>query len=195
MFRQIAVRLFLGLVAVCGIIGFISCDNFEVLIIGTIDGELIEPEDNEWTGTWVLESYQGLSALEAVAEYDDYEDEDWTFLDADGSVVEGNLRGQAIAAFWSGDGVTGYDGSISYSFYDDGTMALEIVIRLQVQVGDIQGVLVGKDGIPGNYFLSGSAYTTEIADEVETGIWQRVGDTLTLNPDGADGSTVLKNYR
>ena len=113
-------------------------------------------------------------------------------MDADGSVVDGDLRGKAIAAFWSGEGVTGYDGSISYSFYDDGTVTIEVVIRLQVQVEDIQGVLVGKDEIPGNYLLSSSAYTTEIADEVETGTWQRTGDTLILNPDEADGSTVLK---
>ena len=86
MFGEIAVRLFLGLVAVCGIIGFIGCDDFEALIIGIIDDDPIEPEDNEWTGTWVLETYQGLSALEALTEYDDYDDEDWTFLDADGSV-------------------------------------------------------------------------------------------------------------
>ena len=91
--------------------------------------------------------------------------------------------------------VTGYDGSISYLFYDDGTMAIEIVIRLQLQVEGIQGVLVGKDEIPGNYLLSGSTYTTEIADEIETGTWHSTGDTLTLNPDGAHGSTVLKNYR
>ena len=192
MYRQIAVRLFLGLVAVWGIIGFIGCDDFEALIIGIIDDDPSEPEDNEWTGTWVLETYQGLSALEALAEYDDYDDEDWTFLDADGSVVDGDLRGKAIAAFWSGDGVTGYDGSISYSFYDDGTMTIEIVIRLQLQVDGIQGVLVGKDEIPGNYLLSGSTYTTEIADEIETGTWHSTGDTLTLNPDGAHGSTVLK---
>ena len=192
MFRQIVVRLFLGIVGVCGIIGLIGCDNFEALIVGVIDGDPIEPEDDGWIGTWALDSYQGFSALEALAEYDDYDDEDWTFLDADGSVVDGDLRGKAIAAFWSGEGVTGYDGSISYSFYDDGTVTIEVVIRLQVQVEDIQGVLVGKDEIPGNYLLSGSAYTTEIADEVETGTWGRTGDTLILNPDEADGSTVLK---
>ena len=47
MYRQIAVRLFLGFIGVCGIIGFIGCDNFEALIIGIIDDDPIEPEDNE----------------------------------------------------------------------------------------------------------------------------------------------------
>ena len=192
MFRQIVINLFLGFFGVCGIIGVIGCSNFEALIVGVIDGDPIEPEDNEWIGTWALESYQGLSVLETVAEYDDYDDEDLTFFDADGSVVDGDLRGKAIAAFWSGDGVTGYDGSISFSFYDNGILEIEIVIRVKMQVEDIQGVLVGKDEIPGNYSLSGSTYTMEIGDEVETGTWQRTGDTLILNPDGAEGSTVLK---
>ena len=117
------------------------------------------------------------------------------FFDTDGSVVEGDLREKAIAAFWSGDGVTGYDGSISYSFYDNGIMEIEIVIRLQLQVEDIQGVLVGKDEIWGNYSLSGSTYTMEINSddsEVETGTWDRTGDTLILNPHEADAPTVLK---
>ena len=130
--------------------------------------------------------------LETLVEYDDYDDEDWTFLDADGTVVDGDLLESAIAAFWSGDGVTGYDGSISYMFHNGGTMEIVIVIRLQLQVEDIQGVLVGRDEIPGSYSLLGSTYTTEIFGEVETGTWQRTGDTLVLNPEAADGLTVLK---
>ena len=192
MYRQIVIRLLLGLVGLCGIMGVTGCDNFEALIIETIEGDLIESAADQWIGTWALESYQGLSLLETVAEYDDYDDEDWTFLDADGSVVDGDLLVKAIAAFWSGDGVTGYDGTISYSFHNDGTMQIEIVIWLQLQVEDIQGVLVGKDKIPGSYSLIGSAYTTEIFDEVETGTWQIAPDTLILNPDGADGLTVLR---
>ena len=192
MCRPIVMNLFLVIFGICGIIGVIGCDNFEALIIEAIEGDLIEPEDNEWVGTWALESYQGLSLLETLAEYDDYDDEDWTFMDADGSVVAGDLLELAIAAFWSGDGVTGYDGSISYVFSGGGIMEIEIVIRLQMQVADVQGVLVGKDQIPGSYSLIGSAYTTEIFDEVETGVWQRTGNTLILNPDGAEGLTVLK---
>ena len=161
------------------------------MITEVIDPEPIEPADDEWIGTWALESYQGLSLLETLAEYDDYGDEDWTFLDADGSVVEGALRDQAIASFWSGDGVTGYDGSITYSFHEGGIMELEIVIRLQLQVEDVRGELVGMDQLPGSYSLVGSAYTTEIFDEVETGTWERTEDTLVLNPDGSDGTTVL----
>lgn len=192
MSKKIVISLFLGLLALCGIIGLTGCDNFEALIGEIIEPDPIEPAANEWVGTWALESYQGLSLLETLAEYDDYGDEDWTLLDADGSVVDGNLLELAIAAFWSGDGVTGYDGAISYSFHNDGTMEMEVVIRLQLQVEDIQGVLVGKDKIPGSYALSGSTYATEIFDEVETGTWQRTGDTLVLNPEAADGLTVLK---
>ena len=192
MSKQIVINLFLGLLALCGIIGLTGCDNFEAVIAEIIDPDPIEPAANEWVGTWALESYQGLSLLETVAEYDDYDDEDWTLLDAEGSVVDGDLLVTAIAAFWSGDGVTGYDGAISYSFHADRTMEIEIIIRLQVQVGAIQGVLVGKDQIPGNYALIGSAYTTEIFDEVETGTWQIAPDTLILTPDGADGLTVLR---
>ena len=166
------------MLALCGIIGVIGCDNFEAVIAEIIEPDPIESADNEWIGTWALESYQGFSVLETLAEYDDYDDEDWTFLNADGSVVDGTLREQAIAAFWSGDGVTGYDGSISYSFHNGGTMEIEIVIRLQLQVEDVQGVLIGRDEIPGSYSLIGSDYTTEIAGEVETGTWPRTGDTL-----------------
>ena len=60
MFRQIVICLFLGFVGAGGIMGVTGCDNFEVLIIEVIDPDPIEPEDNEWVGTWVLESYQGL---------------------------------------------------------------------------------------------------------------------------------------
>ena len=192
MFRQIVVSLFMGFFGICGIMGVISCADLDVLIIDLTDPDPIEPAENEWVGTWVLESYQGLSLLETLAEYDDYDDEDWTLLDADGSTVDSVLLEQAIAAFWSGDGVTSYDGSIAYTFSDDGIMEIEIVIRLRLQVAEIQGVLVGKDQIPGSYALIGSGYTTEIFDEVETGTWQRTGDALILNPEGADGLTILK---
>ena len=191
MLRQLAISLFLGLAGICGIIGVIGCDNFEALFIEAIDGDLIDSVGDEWIGTWALESYQGLSLLETLAEYDDYDDEDWTFLDADGLAVNGNLLEKAIAAFWSGDGVTGYDGSIHYSFSDNRVMELEIVIRLQMQVEDIQGVLVGVDHIPGSYSLIGAAYTMEIGDEIETGTWQQTGNTLILNPAEAEGFTVL----
>ena len=195
MIRQIVINLFLGVFGICGIFGVLGCDSFEALITEIVNPEPIEPQDDVWIGTWALESYQGLSLLETLAEYDDYDDEDWTFLDADGSVVEGDLREQAIAAFWSGDGVSGYDGSISYSFHEEGIMELEIIIRLQLQVEDVQGVLVGADRLPGSYSLIGSDYTTEIFDEVETGTWERTEDTLVLNPEGADAATVLKNYK
>lgn len=192
MSRQIVLNLFSGIIGICVIMVISGCDNFEELITEIIGPDPIEPADNKWVGTWALESYQGFSLLETLAEYDDYGDEDWTFLDADGAVANGDLLESAIAAFWSGDGVTGYDGSISYSFHNDGTMEIEIVIRLQLQVEEIQGVLVGRDQIPGSYSLTGSTYTTEIYDEVETGTWQRTGDTLVLNPEAADGLTVLK---
>lgn len=192
MSRHMASGMFLGVIGICAIIGIIGCADLDVLIIDLTDPDPIEPEENEWIGTWALESYQGLSMLETVAEYDDYDDEDWTLLDADGAAVDEDLLEQAIAAFWSGDGVTGYDGSISYTFSGDGIVEIEIVIRIQLQVGDIQGVLVGKDYIPGSYSLIGATYTTEIADEVETGTWQRAGDTLILNPDEAEAFTVLK---
>ena len=195
MYRQIVIGLFLVLVGMCGIGGLTGCDNFEALVTEIIDTDPIEPADNEWGGTWELESYQGLSLLETLAEYDDYDEEDWTFLKADGSVVAGDLREQAIAAFWSGDGVTGYDGSISYSFYVAGIMQIEIVIRIQMQVQDIQGVLIGRDQISGNYSMVGSTYTTEIADEVETGTWQRTDDILVLNPEEGEGLTVLKKLQ
>ena len=119
MFRPIVLSLFLAVFGICGIIGSIGCGNLEVLLIDLTDPDPIEPGDNEWIGTWTLESYQGLSLLETLAEYDDYDEEDWTFLAADGSVVGGALLEQAIAAFWSGDGVTGYDGSITYTFSGD----------------------------------------------------------------------------
>ncbi len=192
MFKQMICGMLLAVAAICGLIGILGCGDIDVLIIDVTDPDPTELEDSEWLGAWALESYQGLSLLETLAEYDDYDDEDWTFLDADGSVVVGDLLVQAIAAFWSGDGVTGYDGSITYTFSEAGAMEIEVVIRLELQVGDTQGVLVGKDRIPGSYSLVGAAYTTEIFDEIETGTWQRTGDTLVLNPDEADGSTVLQ---
>lgn len=192
MFKQVICAMLLAVVTICGLFGILGCGEIDVLIIEHTGPDPIEVEDNEWLGVWALESYQGLSVLETLAEYDDYDEEDWTFLDADGSIVEGDLLEQAIAAFWSGDGVTGYDGSMTYTFSDAGAMEIEIVIRLELAVGDTQGMLVGKDQIPGSYSLTGSIYATEIGDEVETGTWQRTGDTLTLNPEGTHVSTVLK---
>ena len=92
-------RLFLRVIGICGIIGIIGCDNLNVLIIDFTNPDPIEPEDNEWIGIWALESYQGLSLLETLTEYEDYDDKDWTFLDADGAAVSGELLEQAIAVF------------------------------------------------------------------------------------------------
>ena len=192
MLKQVICGMLLAVAAIYGLFGIIGCDGIDVLIIDLTDPDSTELEDNEWLGAWALESFMGLSLLETLAEYDDYDEEDWTFLDADGSAVAGDLLEQAIAAFWSGDGVTGYDGTMTYTFSEAGVMEIEIVIRLELQVGDTQGVLVGKDQIPGSYSLTGSNYATEIGDEVETGTWRRTGDTLVLNPNEADGSTVLQ---
>ena len=192
MFKQVICNTLLAVVALCGVMGIIGCGEIDVLIIDLTDPDPIELEDNEWIGTWALESYMGLSVLETLAEYDDYDDEDWTFLDVNGAAANGGLLEQAVAAFWSGDGVTGYDGSITYTFSQAGVMEIGIVIRLELTVGDTQGVLIGTDQISGSYVLSGSTYTTEIGDEVETGTWNRMADTLTLHPDQADGLTVLK---
>ena len=187
MFKPAVCNMLLAVVAICGIMSIIGCGEIDVLIIDPTDPDPIEPEDNEWIGTWTLENYMGLSLLEALAEYDDYDEEAWTFLDADGSAGDGALLEQAIAAFWSGDGVTSYDGSITYTFSEDSNMEIEIVIQLTLQGEELQGVLIGKDQIAGTYSLLGSGYTTEIGDEVETGTWQQTGDTLTLNPEGANG--------
>jgi hypothetical protein len=192
MFKQVICNMLLAVVAICGVMGIIGCGEIDVLIIDLTDPEPIESEDNEWIGTWALESYMGLSLLETLAEYDDYDDEDWTFSDVNGVAANGDLLEQAIAAFWSGDGVTGYDGSITYTFSEAGVMEIAIVIRLDLTVRDTQGILVGKDQIPGTYSLIGSTYATEIGDEVEMGTWNRMANTLTLHPDQADASTVLK---
>jgi len=158
MFQQAIPHSFLWLVSLCAvlIVGIISCGGDE--------------EDNEWVGTWAIESIDGES-LEQDFEENFGEEinisiitNDWMFND-DGTIeaeirvkIEGGEGGTEITATLSQTATGTY--SLSGSSY---TLTLEIT-----------------------YNLFGGA---ETETDVDTGTWSRSGNTLTLNSD--DGETIV----
>ena len=169
MFQQVIPRLFLWLVSIWAVltIGIIGCGG--------------DDDDNEWVGTWAIESSDGVSIEQAF--------------------VEG---------FGFEEGEEGIDLSLvanSWTFNSDGTMEAELAIKFEVKEQGLE-LFSGEGSIKmmGTYSLSGSSYTL-IPIEVEgtgllegeaepvgptdedTGTWSISGNTLTLNYD--DGSTMV----
>ena len=165
MFGQVIPRSLLWLVSFCAvlIIGIIGCGG--------------DDDDNEWVGTWSLETVDGKNVQ---AQFEAFE-----------------LLAQAF----------GETADISYidtwTFDDDGTWRREAT--LEVKLAADQAMTSTK--IMGAYSLSGSNYTLTVNDvtviaegdvdfleeadvetdfesgDIETGTWSRKGDTLTLTSD------------
>ena len=163
MFQQVIPRSLLRLVII-----------YAVLIIGII-GCGGDDDDNEWVGTWAMETVDGESLEQDFAE--DFGDAE---IDFDITANE-------------------------WTFNNDGTMEAEFGMKFEVKEQGLAFSGEGSMKITGTYSLSGSNYTltpTEVegtgllAGEVEpvgltdedTGTWSRSGNTLTLNSD--DGSTI-----
>ena len=165
MFGQVIPRSFLWLVTLCVIlvIGMVGCGG--------------DDDENEWVGTWEMESVDGQNVEQSFAE---------GFGDAETDLS-----------------ITAND----WTFDSDGMMEVEFGMKFEVKEGGFELSGEGSIKIMGTYTLSGSNYTltpTELegtgffegeetisfgdADE-DTGTWSRSGSTLTLNND--DGSTLV----
>jgi len=160
MFQQAIPRSFLWLVSL-----------WAVLIIGII-GCSSEDDDNDWVGTWAMETVDGQS-LEQSFEEDLGEEE------INISIITNN-----------------------WTFNSDGTMEAEYAFKLEAKEGgsEISLQISGKG--TGTYSLSDSNYILTVTMEVggglfgdevstdeDTGTWSRSGNTLTLNSD--DGETIV----
>ena len=169
MFQQVIPRSFLWLVSLCAIliIGIIGCG-------GDDNGD---DEDNEWVGTWAIETIDGKNLQQ---QFDAFE-----------------LLAEAL----------GEETDISYTdnwtFDDDGTWHREVTMK--VETADDRETASSE--FMGTYSLSGSNYTITVNDvtviaegdvdfleeadaetdfesgDIETGTWSRNGDTLTLTSD------------
>ena len=164
MFGQVIPRSFLWLVSI-----------WAVLTIGII-GCGADDDDNEWVGTWAMETIDGESLDQDFA--NDFGDadidlsitaNDWTF-DSDGTMeaefgmqFEVNEQGLAI----SGEGLMKITGTYSLTG-DNYTLTPTNVEGTGLFEGDVE--LVGPT-------------------DDDTGTWSRSGNTLTLNSD--DGSTIV----
>ena len=168
MFGQVILRSFLWFLSFCAvlIIGIISCG-----------GDDNEADDNEWVGTWAVETIDGeniqvqFEAIELLAEAFG-EERDISYTD-------------------------------NWTFDDDGTWHREVTMK--VETADDRETASSE--FMGTYSLSGSDYTITVNDvtviaegdvdfleeadaetdfesgDIETGTWSRNGDTLTLTSD------------
>ena len=158
MFGQVIPRSFVWFVCLCAVlsIGIIGCGGGE--------------DENDWVGTWAMQSVDGQSVEQSMQE--DFGDEadvsivtnSWRF-NSDGTMeaevrvkIEGGQGGTEITATISQNTTGTY--SLSGSSY---TLTLEITIN-----------------------LFGEA---ETETEVDTGTWSRKGNTLTLISD--EGETIV----
>ena len=163
MFQQVIPRSFLWLVTLCVvlIIGMVGCGG--------------DDDDNEWVGTWEIESVDGQNVEQNFAE---------GFGDAETDLS-----------------ITAND----WTFDSDGMMEVEFGMKFEVKEGGFELSGEGSIKIMGTYTLSGSNYTltptelegtglfegetTVFGSDEDTGTWSRSGNTLTLNSD--DGSTIV----
>ena len=169
MFGQVIPSSFLWFVCLCAVlsIGIIGCGS---------DSE----DDNDWVGTWAVETIDGQS-LEQVANEEFGEEADvsivansWRF-NSDGTfevkiAVKFDAKQEGLEL--SGEGSIKTTGiySLSGSNYTITTTGWEIT--------GIYSILEGSEG---------TAY--EEGEEEETGTWSRKGNTLTLSSD--DGTTIV----
>ena len=155
MLGQVIPRSFLWLVSLCAvlILGIIGCGGEDS------DGD---EDDNEWAGTWSLETFDGRT-LEQVLEQ------------------ELGTEGVTVAIVTN-----------NWTFNDDGTLEAEISFKLGNQGGDSAIAITSSTKTTGTYSLSGSNYTLTLEDipiaalKESTGAWSREGSTLTLNSDAGN---------
>ena len=145
-----------------------------------------EANDNEWVGTWTLESIDGENLEQIFAEEFEFNETD---LDAS------------------------TDLTYELTFDNDGMMEIEYTVKFEAKGEGLNFSGEGTMKMTGTYAISGSNYTiTPMNVEVtgvfkdlgleeesdgsldeDTGTWSRTGDTLTLNSD--EGSVIVLKKR
>ena len=159
MFGQVIPRSFVWFVSLCA-----------VLIIGIIGCGGDDDDNNEWGGTWAMET------------------------------VDGQSLEQSFSGDFGEDGINVSITTNNWTFNDDGTMEAEIGLKIEAKEGSSEISANISTKATGTYSLSGSNYTLTITTEGEetgffgdteedTGTWSRKGSTLTLNSD--DGETIV----
>ena len=144
---------------------------------GEDDNNEDENNDNEWVGTWTLESIDDENLEQIFAE--EYE---FGETDLDSSM----------------------DLTYELTFDNDGMMEIEHTVKFEAKGEGLDFSGEGSIRMTGTYAISGPNYTitpmeieatgilkeesTGSLDE-DTGTWSRKGDTLTLNSD--DGSVIV----
>ena len=142
------------------------CTVFMIGIIGC-GGDDNGADDNNWGGTWTLETFDGQT-LEQVLE-------------------------QELGT----EGVTVSIVTNNWTFNDNGTLEAEISFKLGNQGGDSAIAITSSIKTTGTYSLSGSNYTLTLEEipiaslKESTGAWSRQGNTLTINSN--DGNTIVFN--
>ena len=162
MCHQIIPRSFLWLVSLCAvlIIGIIGCGGDE-------SSDDNGAGDNEWGGTWSLETFDGQT-LEQVLE-------------------------KELAT----EGITISIVTNNWTFNNDGTLEAEIGFKLGNQGGDSAIAITSSSKATGTYSLSGANYTLTLEEipivslKESTGTWSREGNILTLSSDNS-GSIAFK---
>ena len=160
MFQQVIPRLFLQLVSIWAVltIGIIGCGG--------------DDDDNEWVGTWAIESIDGENFEQSLGEEGaniSIVTNSWTFND-DGTMeaelaIKFEVKEQGLEI--SGEGSIKMMGTYSLSGSSYTLIPTEV---------------------EGTGLFEGDAEPVGPTDE-DTGIWSRSGNTLTLNSD--DGSTAV----
>lgn len=162
MVQQRNSRWGLWFVSLCTIltIGMIGCGG------GNDDDD--DDSDNDWVGTWSLETFADQS-LEQILE-------------------------QELAP----EGVTIAIVTNNWMFNNDGTLEAELGFRLENQANDSAISLTSSIKTMGTYSLSGSNYTLTLEEipiaslKKSTGTWSRTGNILTLNSDDGNNITFKK---
>ena len=150
MFQQVIPRspLWLATLCIVFVIGIPGCG-----------GDGIEEDDNEWVGTWSLETFDGQSLVQVLARE----------LGTEGITVS------IVANNWT--------------FNNDGTLEAEISFKLGNQGEGSAIAITSSSKTTGTYSLSGSNYILMLADipvvslKESTGTWHRNGNILTLSRD------------
>ena len=163
MFQHINLRSFLWIVTL-----------YAVLIIGTLG---CGRDDDNWVGTWSLETVDGQSYEQLFAE--DFGEED-----INASLVTNN-----------------------WTFNSDGTMELEVAMKFTGEVDGVDASVNISSEATGTYSLSDANYTLTITSgttiittpegtetesftaedaDTDTGTWSREGSTLSIFSDDGD---------
>ena len=163
MFGQVSPRSFLWLFSL-----------YTVLIIGII-GCGGDDDDNEWVGTWAIESIDGENVEQVFAEGEELgidfsiDPNRWTFNDDGTMDVEFGIEFEAKE-----EGFT-ISGKGSMKIMGTYTLSGSNYTLIPTEV-EGTGLFEGEVDLAG------------LTDE-DTGTWSRSGNTLTLNSD--DGSTIV----